>query len=100
MKYLHCCLDSIISRWRRTKSRGGEDDEWLEVEALNNISRTVLLDEIRVYNQYINMSAADLELRPWQGGGENKEEWEEGMDLRTLLKWSEGTLHLCFIYNY
>ena len=93
MKYLHFCLDSIISRWRRTKSRGGEDNEWLEVEALtlNNISRTVLLDEIRVYNQYINMSAADLELRPWQGGGENKEEWEEGMDLRTLLEWS-GTL--------
>ena len=85
MKYLHYCLDSIISRWRRTNSRGGEDDEWLEVEALNNISRTVLLDEIRVYNQYINMSAADLELRPWQGGGENKEEWEEWMDLRKNL---------------
>ena len=93
MKYLRCCLDSIISRWRRTKSRGGEDNEWLEVEALtlNNISRTVLLDEIRVYNEYIDMSAADLELRPRQGGGENKEEWEEGMDLRTLLEWS-GTL--------
>ena len=39
----------------------------------------------------LDMSAADLELHPWQGGGENKEEWEEGMDLRTLLEWS-GTL--------
>ena len=90
MKYLHCCLDSIISRWRRTKSRGGEDDEWLEVEAPNNISGTVLLDGIRVYNQYMDMSAADLHLH-LNRGAKNKEEWEEWLDLRTLLKWS-GTL--------
>ena len=83
MKYLHFCLDSIISRWRRTKSKEGEDDEWLEVEAPNNISGTVWLDGILVYKQYMDMSAADLELRPWQGGAKKKmngrSRWTSGL---------------------
>ena len=56
----------------------------------------VLIDGIKVYNynQYMEMSLADLELCPWlhlDRGAKNKEKWEEWLSLRTLLEWS-GTL--------
>ena len=63
------------------------------VEAPNNISGTVVLDGVRVYNQYMDMSAADLHLH-LNREAKNKEEWEEWeewLDLRTLSDWS-GTL--------
>ena len=70
--------------------------EWQELEPPNNISGAVLIDGIKVYNynQYMEMSLADLELCPWlrlDRGAKNKEELEEWLSLRTLLEWS-GTL--------
>ena len=67
--------------------------EWQELEPPNNISGAVLIDGIKVYNynQYMEMSLADLELCPWlhlDRGAKNKEEWEEWLSLRTLLEWS------------
>ena len=67
--------------------------EWQELEPPNNISGAVLIDGIKVYNynQYMEMSLADLELCPWlclDKGAKNKEEWEEWLSLRTLLEWS------------
>ena len=66
--------------------------EWQELEPPNNISGAVLIDGIKVYNynQYMEMSLADLELCPWlhlDRGAMNQEEWE-WLSLRTLLEWS------------
>ena len=97
MKYLHFCLDSIISRWRRTKSRGGEDDEWLEVEAPNNISGTVLLDGIRVTClQLISTSTSTEEQRTKRSG---RSGWTSGL-CWSGLEHSDRTLHWCFVFYY
>ena len=66
-------------------------EEWWELGSPDHISGIVLIDGIRVYNKYI--SAADLELWPWlhlRRGTEdnNRDEWEEWMELWTLLEWS------------
>ena len=53
----------------------------------------VLIDGIKVYNynQYMEMSLADLELCIWlhlDRGAKNKEKWEEWLSLWTLLECS------------
>ena len=96
MNYL-CCLDVLISRWRRKNRipREAKNQERWEFGFPDSISGTVLIDGIRVYNKYMEMSPTDLELHPsvrhLNRGAQNKEEWEEWMELRTLLEWS-GTL--------
>ena len=76
---------------RRLRKEEEEEEEWWELGYPDNISGIVLIDGIRVYNKYI--SAADLELWLWlhlDRGTENnnREEWEEWMELWTLLEWS------------
>ena len=71
--------------------RKEEEEEQWELGSPYNISRTVLIDWISVYNKYI--SAADLELWPrlhLDRGTENnnRDDWEEWMELMTLLEWS------------
>ena len=94
-------LLSWETNWRGEEEEGGssglvrrlrkEEEERWELGSPDNISGTVLIDGIRVYNKYI--SAADLELWPWlhlNRGTENnnRDEWEEWMEPWTLLEWS------------
>ena len=80
-----------MRRLRKEEEEEEEEEERWELGSPDNISGTVLIDGIRVYNKYI--SAADLELWPWlhlNRGTENnnRDEWEEWMELWTLLEWS------------
>ena len=74
--------------------RGHNELELSEFGSPDSVSGTILIDGIRIYNKYIEMSRGDLELLPClhlNREEENREELEEWMDLRTLLEWS-GTL--------
>ena len=68
--------------------RGHNELELSEFGSPDSVSGTILIDGIRIYNKYIEMSRADLDLNREE---EHREELEEWMDLRTLLEWS-GTL--------
>ena len=115
---VYCCCCSVLCtdcigcyqpKWNpllswETTRRGEEEEggssglvrrlrkeEWWELGSPDNISGTVLIDGISFYNKYI--SAADLELWPWlhlNRGPENnnRDEWEEWMELWTLIEWS------------
>ena len=99
MKYLHCYFDPMFARWRRINSRV----DWQQAIRMRMkwsgrswnllIIFLVLIDGIKVYNynQYMEMSLADLELCPWlhlDRGAKNKEKWEEWLSLWTLLECS------------